>query len=1131
MSKPTPARRPRRWWKALAVALVASLGLLSALPWLIANGPFRSRVDSGLNRAMAPGRIQFEGLQLSWFGPTRLDDVAILDPKGEAVIKASSMVYDRTLAQLLLRDHSPATLTFEGASFEVTRSDDGSLNLTEALRTVIASPDPKRDVTIRVANGSIRYHDPFLAEPAVAESVDFTLRVPYAPSAVTWVVKLGQGSASLESQGEFDLWVSRGGPPRTPELQIGVVSKHWPFVARTAGVDAIGHLDGSLDFTRKRGRWVFSGEARLDGLNSRGKTLAGDTLVFEKCEAGWDLAEGEDGWKIRRLSVTSPLGQLKAEGQLNGPGGVGKQRIEGQLDLAEIARQLPHALHLREGLTVDRGLARVAVDLTSEPGRTSFEIEAKVADLAARHQGHELSFKDQATVSGRIVREADESRVERLSVHTSFLDASAKGRLDDGVDLTGRVDLSGFRKQLGQWVDLGNLDLAGQADISGRYALEPRSAPVGGQPSFRNHMVAKIKDLRIDGYGQWAIRRDSTTVELTLEGPAQTSGIPEGWRQLAVNVQSGKLDGRLSIQGGDGPSRLTASASTPVKLGARTRTAGMTLNGERTADGRSMVLERVLLSLNQADPGPAGASIQLAAQGKIDLSSGELFLENLQGSKPDAIVIDPDGLRIAGLAQGLESLRIDGGVSGELSGLDSLVADATGRTPLGLSGRWSAVANARGDANGLTLAGKIGLADPSGERGKPNRPTRLALRAHYAHQSDQLDLTEFTVSTRYGTLDASGKLEEATGDAVVDLNGVVSPDFEAINALLAARVEPGARVVGKPRAFRASGPLRGTGSPAWKGLDAEVGFDLAGADIYGMKFGPSPIVLRTNRGRLLFDPISTTLNEGHIRLEPEVDLDAPGGPLLRMAKNSTIREARINDEVSKRVLAYVAPILDQATRASGLVSVDLDHAEFPIGPGRGRQAKVEGAVVFQDVEFAPGPLASEILGAIGRRDLSLKLDQPVTLTIADGRVNQRGMGIPLGGLTRIELNGWVDFDRNLALNATIPVTPAMLGNNPLLADIAAGTKVHLPITGTLDHPMIDQDVFTTNLQELGKSLLTRGATRGAMELLMRLARPRDPDAPPPPARPTPEQRKANKQEKKAIRRGEIPPPPADGPRP
>ncbi len=456
--------------------------------------------------------------------------------------------------------------------------------------------------------------------------------------------------------------------------------------------------------------------------------------------------------------------------------------------------------------------------------------------------------------------------------------------------------------------------------------------------------------------------------------------------------------------------------------------------------------------------------------------------------------LNPEGLRISGLGQGLGALRFDGGISGNVDGLDGLLADMTGRSPLGLSGRWSAIANARGDGEGLQVSGKFAVLDPSNPETKPTRPTSIAVRAHYSSKADRLEFSEFTASTAYGTIDASGKVEELTSGRRVDLNGKLAPDFAAINALLVQKVEPGAKLEGKASAFRASGTL-GESLGGWKGLDAELGFAIAGADIYGMKFGPSPVVLRSRNGKLSFDPISTTLNEGHIRLEPEVDLDAPGGPVLRLAKNSTIREARINDEVSKRVLAYVAPVLDQATRASGLVSVDLDHAEFPIGPGRGRQAKVEGAVVFQDVEFAPGPLASEILGAIGRGDLSLKLDQPVTLTIADGRVNQHGMTIPVGDFTRIELAGWVDFDRNMALTATVPVTPAMLGNNPLLSDIASGTKVRLPIKGTLDRPSIDQEAFKANLADLGKSLLTRGATRGAIELLMRMTRPKDPDAP------------------------------------
>ena len=61
--------------------------------------------------------------------------------------------------------------------------------------------------------------------------------------------------------------------------------------------------------------------------------------------------------------MKSPVGDLKAEGQINGRRtALGRQRIEGRIDLAEIARQLPHALRLRDGLAVHRGSARIDLD-------------------------------------------------------------------------------------------------------------------------------------------------------------------------------------------------------------------------------------------------------------------------------------------------------------------------------------------------------------------------------------------------------------------------------------------------------------------------------------------------------------------------------------------------------------------------------------------------------------------------------------------------------------------------------------------------------------------------------------------------------------------------------------------------
>ncbi len=1102
MSKPTPARRPRRLRYALAAVALLAIATVLALPWLLSTGPARFRVAAAINRALAPGRIEFDTLSLSWFAPTRLERFALIDPRGKAVARAPAAVLDLNLFGLIVGGKGPAALRLDGAAIDVERSKGGTIDLADALRSVIDNPDPMRDLIVAIRGGSLRYTDPFLAEPSVADDLDLTLRIPQAPNPLSWDLKLGRSGAKLEVRGDLDRW-------REPAaLRLGIVGNRWPVAARAGAFDALGQLDGSIDIDRKRGRWALSGDAKVLDFRLKGEPLRGDELAFDRLVAAWDVAEGEGGWAIRRLALTSPLGEIKADGQMLADSGLGTQRVDGRLDLAAIARMLPRALRLSDGLIVDRGSARLGVEIRGESARTTVAVEAAVSDLLARNAGRTFGLKDPATFSALMVREAGESRVERLSAKTSFLDASAKGRLEDGVTLDGRVDLEGLRRQLGDWVDLGDLDLAGRAQVAGTYR-----ASAG---RFESSTKVDLRDLRVAGLGRSPVRRDSATIENAATGPAGPAGWPSSWDRATLALKSGTTTARAEAKNSGRSVALSGRVGSPVTLNDQARTAEASWAGEWSVDGREFAFDRLALQVLPQPEGRRDAPFGLASRGKLDLDRGELVLgPSPPGPAPAPLTLAPEGVRVTGIGREIAALRVDGAVSGDLDALDRFASDWSGRAPSGLSGRWSAVATVRGEADGVELAAKLGL-DQVASPAPTERPESLSLRAHYATGPDRLAISEFTVATRYGTLDASGRVDDPSGLRRVDLKGTVAPDFARLTSWMAARIEPGAKVEGRPRPFRLAGTLGGGGGNGLAGdVEGEAGFDLAGLDIYGMKLGPSPVVVRASGGKVRVEPISTTLNEGHIRLEPEVDLDDPAGATLRLGKNSTIRDARINDEVSRRVLAFVAPILDQATTATGRVNVDLDHAAFPLGAGRRRDLKVEGAVVFDEVEFAPGDLAEQLLGAIGRRDARLKLDRPVTLTIADGRVNQRGLSIPIGELTRIEMAGWVDFDRNLAITAILPVTPAMLGNNELLADIAAGTSIKLPIGGTLDRPSIDQDAFQAGLKDMGKSLLTRGATRGALELLMRLGRPADPNAPPPL---TPEERRERRMERKALRR-------------
>src|SRR4029078_13729395 len=114
---------------------------------------------------------------------------------------------------------------------------------------------------------------------------------------------------------------------------------------------------------------------------------------------------------------------------------------------------------------------------------------------------------------------------------------------------------------------------------------------------------------------------------------------------------------------------------------------------------------------------------------------------------------------------------------------------------------------------------------------------------------------------------------------------------------------------------------------------------------------------------------------------------------------------------------------------------------------------VTGSVLFQDAELVAGTIAAQLIDLIRLTDLpSLNLNEPVSLTIADRRVYQKGLAIPIGQLNTITMEGWVDFDRNLAMKASIPLLPTMLQDRPLMGGLLGDLRVTVPIGGTLSRP-------------------------------------------------------------------------------
>jgi translocation and assembly module TamB len=178
------------------------------------------------------------------------------------------------------------------------------------------------------------------------------------------------------------------------------------------------------------------------------------------------------------------------------------------------------------------------------------------------------------------------------------------------------------------------------------------------------------------------------------------------------------------------------------------------------------------------------------------------------------------------------------------------------------------------------------------------------------------------------------------------------------------------------------------------------------------------------------------------------------------------------------VLSFVAPVLDGATRVEGRVSVEMSEASVPILGASDQQGRAKGDVIFDDVRFMPGGLADQLLGVfVKQRKPLVVLRDRVTVLVADNKVYQEGLTIPVADLADIGIDGAVGFDQSLDLVARFALNPPK-SPIPVLSPILESARFELPITGTLKNPKIDKAELQDRWKAIGSGLLGNSIEAG-----------------------------------------------------
>ena len=330
----------------LTFVVVVQLGLLATLAltgtfvrlpvWAVAEA--ETRINRALARSLPDGAVSIGAIEVGvdddWIPRLRLEDTRLLHADGTPILMLPDTRVSFDLNALLEGQVRPSTLRLSGARIDLTRGQDGALDVALGGQTTVAQPIDGVPALFDLIDAA--FAQPILADLTRIEGDALTLTLTDARSGRVWDV--GDGRLRLENRptevrAEIGMTLlSANGPPA--QAQMTVISEKGASLARmTATVDQVAAADlagivpplaplGAADAPIS-GRLAVTLEAAgitaLEGQLTFGSgalrpTAAARPIDFDRAsmEIGYDPQLGRVN--LTALEVESPTLRLTASG-------------------------------------------------------------------------------------------------------------------------------------------------------------------------------------------------------------------------------------------------------------------------------------------------------------------------------------------------------------------------------------------------------------------------------------------------------------------------------------------------------------------------------------------------------------------------------------------------------------------------------------------------------------------------------------------------------------------------------------------------------------------------------------------------------------------------------------------------
>ncbi|MFT3785711.1 MAG: hypothetical protein QM770_06030 [Tepidisphaeraceae bacterium] len=332
-------------------------------------------------------------------------------------------------------------------------------------------------------------------------------------------------------------------------------------------VSISGNSRGTIAIDLKPGQpGSVIGTLDLADVTATAPPLKGDTFTLKsaKLSINADVTAGNNATiTVRNTGLTSdlltidiagsaPIAALSNAAKKQVPGGDGSFKITTRVpSFAALATMLPHTLRMQEGVTVTGG--SLASDSTITLSHDAIDAkQTLLADITGTRDGKPIRIEPMSLDAGVAVAPDGKTlalRTLQLNLKAPFANLAGGGTPGD-LQLAGMADLTRAREQIAQFVDLGDMQLAG--------LLKLNSLTVKGKPTDPASPTAITTDATIEKL-TFANKGKSYLANEDLKVNADAVVSKEGdTTRIVVNaLQAAAPSGLIDVKKtGDGPATI-----------------------------------------------------------------------------------------------------------------------------------------------------------------------------------------------------------------------------------------------------------------------------------------------------------------------------------------------------------------------------------------------------------------------------------------------------------------------------------------------------------------------------------------------------------------------------------------------